>query len=63
VSHHSLRLLLTALIAAAIFVLLSTQTAPAQPQGDFVTVQGNQFIFWGEPIKLKGTNFYPKDQA
>src|SRR2546423_14610558 len=62
-SNHSLRLLLAALIAAAFLWLPLAQNAPAQIQGDFVTVQGNQFIFKGKPVKLKGTNFYPKDQA
>ena len=35
---------------------------PAQTTGDFVTVRDNQLIFQGQPIKLKGVNFYPKDQ-
>ncbi|HVG00258.1 MAG TPA: hypothetical protein VND68_10495, partial [Chloroflexia bacterium] len=34
----------------------------AQQTTAFVTVQGNQLMLRGVPIKLKGTNFYPKDR-
>ncbi len=49
------------LLACACF-FLSTRLAPAQSAGDFVTVQDDQLVFDGQPIKLKGVNFYPKDQ-
>src|SRR4051812_4896345 len=48
------------LLAACL--LPTAQPAPAQSSADFVTVQGSQFFFRGKPVKLKGTNFYPKDQ-
>ena len=60
-SAHSRVLLAVALLASFLFVSPARQ-APAQTKGDFVTVQGNQLIFKGQPIKLKGINFYPKDQ-
>jgi endo-1,4-beta-mannosidase len=42
--------------------LASAQPAPApRARGDFVTVQGNRLMYKGQPIKLKGINFYPKD--
>jgi hypothetical protein len=62
-SHPRLRIILTLLITASYLLLPPAQPAPAQSQGDFVTVQGSQLIFRGKPIKLKGTNFYPKDGA
>lgn len=63
-SHHTFRILLTTFISLTTFLLPSAQTTPAQQtQGDFVTVKGSQFIFKGKPVTLKGTNFYPKDQA
>jgi hypothetical protein len=39
-------------------------SAPAQTAapGDFVRVQGKQLVYKGQPVKLKGVNFYPKDQ-
>src|SRR5689334_20339711 len=37
-------------------------TAPAQSAVEFVKVQNGQLVYKGQPIKLKGTNFYPKDQ-
>jgi hypothetical protein len=58
------QLLFAALAYAAIILVPSafaqppTQKAP----GNFVTVQGDQLIYKGQPIKLKGLNFYPKDQ-
>ena len=55
-------LLLTGLILAALFWLPSAQSTPAQVHGDFVSVKGNQLIYRGSPVKLKGVNFYPKDQ-
>ena len=55
--------LLTILVIAALAVLLTPVDAtPAQPTGDFVTVDGNRLLYKGQPIKLKGVNFYPKDQ-
>src|SRR5262245_46248024 len=62
-SHPHLRVLLVLLTAASYLLLPPAQPTPAQSQGDFVTIQGSQFIFRGQPVKLKGTNFYPKDQA
>src|SRR3954469_21037495 len=56
-----LRILLSALILTS-FLLLPARPAPAQAAGDFVTVQGGQIVFKGQPVKLKGVNFYPKDQ-
>src|SRR5215203_2334244 len=53
----------------AIFVLLVTsfgfgpvRSVPAQAVGDFVGVQDGQLVYKGQAIKLKGMNFYPKDQ-
>jgi hypothetical protein len=46
---------------AAVF-LGASAPAPAQSSGDFVTVQGGNLAYRGQPIKLKGVNFYPKDQ-
>src|SRR5689334_24447561 len=56
-----LRILLTALILAS-SIFLPVRAAPAEARGDFVSVQGNRLVFQGKPIKLKGANFYPKDQ-
>lgn len=60
---HTLRTLSALLVLVAFLLLLSPQAVPAQSSGDFVTVQGEQLIYKGKPIKLKGTNFYPKDGA
>ena len=57
----SLRML-PVVIALFSILLPGARPAPAQAAGDFVTIQGNQIIFHGKPVKLKGTNFYPKDQ-
>ncbi|MBF6614190.1 MAG: cellulase family glycosylhydrolase [Chloroflexi bacterium] len=53
-----------ALVVLALSLLVSFRPSPtrAQSQGDFVTVQGGQLMFKGKPVKLKGVNFYPKDQ-
>lgn len=53
---------MAAVIVAAASLLPPAQHVPAQAAGDFVSVQGANLIFKGQPIKLKGTNFYPKDQ-
>jgi hypothetical protein len=58
----SLRALLAIVVLAGLLTLPAPTPAPAQSGGDFVKVQGNQLIFRGQPIKLKGINFYPKDQ-
>jgi hypothetical protein len=51
------------LVAALAAVFLGASApAPAQPAGDFVTVQGGNLVYRGQSIKLKGVNFYPKDQ-
>lgn len=50
------------LLLVVVFALLTAQLGLAETPGDFVTVQGNRLIFKGQPIKLKGINFYPKDQ-
>jgi hypothetical protein len=62
-SKPGLRILLAIFVLAGSVVVPSARFAPAQVAGDFVTVQGSQLIFRGQPIKLKGVNFYPKDQA
>jgi hypothetical protein len=54
-------LILSCLLVSAFLWLPAAQPAPAQAAGDFVTVRGNQLMFRGKPVKLKGTNFYPKD--
>jgi hypothetical protein len=42
----------TALVSAScVFALAS----------DFVRIQGDQFVFRGQVVKLKGTNYYPRD--
>lgn len=60
------RVLLAAVLLASFLFVSPTQPDPryahAQVKGDFVTVLGNQLIYKGQPIKLKGINFYPKDQ-
>lgn len=35
--------------------------APALHAATFVTIQGDQFVLNGKPVKLKGTNYYPRD--
>ena len=49
-------------ILALLAFLVSVDATPAQPTGDFVTVDGNRLLYKRQPIKLKGVNFYPKDQ-
>lgn len=55
-------------IVAGLVLLVSTlslfapRSAPAQAEGDFVGVRDGQLVYNGQPIKLKGVNFYPKDQ-
>jgi hypothetical protein len=56
-----LRIPLAALILVS-SLFLPVRPAPAQARGDFVGVQGNRLVFQGKPVKLKGVNFYPKDQ-
>src|SRR5688572_23631286 len=58
------RFLFASFALAAILLVPSVlaQSAPQKAPGNFVTVQGNQLIYKGQPIKLKGLNFYPKDQ-
>ncbi|MDQ6693116.1 MAG: cellulase family glycosylhydrolase [Chloroflexota bacterium] len=53
-----------ALLILSISFISSRLSSPAhaQSKGGFVTIQGNQFFYQGKPIKLKGTNFYPKDE-
>src|SRR5687767_8639847 len=55
----SLRALPAILLLAGL--LLFPGSAPAQSGGDFVKVDGDHFVFRGQPIKLKGVNFYPKN--
>ena len=57
-----LRFALSAIFLLSTLLLAQPHVAPAQTTGDFVTVRDNQLIFQGQPIKLKGVNFYPKDQ-
>jgi len=59
-SRPSLRLLL-ALLTLTTTLILPTAHAQTTP-ADLVKVQGKQLIYKGQPIKLKGINFYPKDQ-
>lgn len=56
------RNILLALLVLATWSLVYRPSSFAQAKGDFVTVQGGNLIFRGNPIKLKGTNFYPKDR-
>ncbi len=63
----TLRLLFASLLLAAMLLPSgmgrhTSSAAHAQSGGSFVTVQGSQFIFKGQAVKLKGTNFYPKDR-
>jgi len=65
-SSHVRAALAAIMLATSLFVAPPKQV-PAQTKGGdegagFVTVQGNQLIYKGQPIKLKGINFYPKDQ-
>ena len=48
--------LLVALVSGETFVM--GQVAEAS---NFVTIQGSQFYIHGQMIKLKGTNYYPRD--
>ena len=58
-----LHFIFAALILAGALLAPSGFAQPApSAKGDFVTVRGDQLIFRGEPIKLRGINFYPKDQ-
>src|SRR2546423_1452159 len=56
-----LRIFFAAIMAAA-SLWAPAHPAPAQARGDFVSVQGGRLVFQGKPVKLKGVNFYPKDQ-
>lgn len=44
------------------FAWSPVRVAPAQAPGDFVRVEGGQLVYKGDVIKLKGVNFYPKNQ-
>jgi hypothetical protein len=61
-SHRFLRPLLALIILTTTLLLptapIHAQTTPT----DFVKVEGKQLTYKGQPIKLKGVNFYPKDQ-
>lgn len=59
-SKPRIRVLLALMLLAVSVYLPPARVAPASA-GDFVGVQGTQLMFRGKPIKLKGTNFYPKD--
>src|SRR5437588_12760707 len=60
--RSSIRYLVILLTLTTSLILPSVAPAHAYaPSGDFVTVQGKQLIYNGQPIKLKGINFYPKD--
>jgi hypothetical protein len=37
-------------------------TPLARAEGYFVTVQGNRLMFQGQPVRLKGINYYPGDR-
>ncbi len=63
VRRSTLRYILILLTLTTSLILPPPTPVPAQTAapGDFVTVQGKQLIYKGQPIKLKGINFYPKD--
>ena len=56
------RTLFALLLLLTSSVVYRPSSTVAQQQTAFVTVQGNQLMLRGVPIKLKGTNFYPKDR-
>lgn len=55
-------LLALLVLATSSLVSRSSSLAHAQTRGDFVIVQGSNLLFRGKPVKLKGTNFYPKSR-
>src|SRR5690242_240572 len=63
VRRSTLRYILILATLSTSLILPAATPAPAQSAapGDFVTVQAKQLIYKGQPIKLKGINFYPKD--
>ncbi|MEO5953014.1 MAG: cellulase family glycosylhydrolase [Chloroflexia bacterium] len=50
------------LLLAVVFAMMPARVAPAQGAGDFVRVEGGQLVYKGQVIKLKGVNFYPRNQ-
>jgi hypothetical protein len=61
-AHRALSAVAAFVFVAASLFVSTARPAPAQEAGDFVKVQGKTLVYKGEPIKLKGFNFYPKDQ-
>src|SRR5947208_8612143 len=61
VPHRAFLRALFALLILTITLILPTAHAQTTPT-DFVKVQGKQLTYKGQPVKLKGINFYPKDQ-
>ena len=56
------RIVSIVVLMASLFALGPVRVAPAQVAGDFVKVESGQLVYKGQAIKLKGINFYPKDQ-
>ena len=56
------RIVSIVVLMASLFALGPVRVAPAQVAGDFVKAEGGQLVYKGQAIKLKGINFYPKDQ-
>ncbi len=42
-------------------VFLVCGSALAAPPDGFVQIRGDQFVYDGRPVRLKGTNYYPRD--
>jgi hypothetical protein len=54
------RLLALLLILSFILTSFSASQAAHAASGNFVSVSSNQFVYNGQPVKLKGVNYYPQ---
>jgi len=58
------KLVATILTGALLAPVISGAPAAASPQNPpygFVAVQGSKLTIYGQPIRIKGTNYYPRD--
>lgn len=59
-----MKLVATILTGALLAPVISGMPAAASPQNPpygFVAVQGSKLTIYGQPIRIKGTNYYPRD--
>ncbi len=54
------RLLTILLLVATVLAPLTASPPPASAAAGFVTIRGSKFIYDGQPITLKGVNYYPQ---